>query len=125
MAGLFRRYGFAAIVAVGLALMAAAIVGKTLFNGWESVASGPAQAKGPGAPGGAGGGMGVAAVAVAPHAFTDGVRAIGTAQARESIVITPKVADTIRAIRFESGQRVRLGQVLVEMSSVEQAADVA
>jgi membrane fusion protein (multidrug efflux system) len=59
------------------------------------------------------------------HTFTDGIRVIGTAQARESIVLTPKVADTIRRIRFESGDRVRRGQVLVEMSSVEQAAAVA
>jgi membrane fusion protein (multidrug efflux system) len=59
------------------------------------------------------------------HTFTDGLQAIGTAQARESIVLTPKVADTIRRIRFESGDRVRAGQVLVEMSSVEQAADLA
>jgi len=34
------------------------------------------------------------------------------------------VADTIRAIRFDSGDRVRRGQVLVEMSSVEQAASL-
>jgi membrane fusion protein (multidrug efflux system) len=40
-------------------------------------------------------------------------------------VLTPKVADTIRALRFDSGDRVRRGQVLVEMSSVEQAADLA
>jgi len=59
------------------------------------------------------------------HTFTDGLQAIGTAQARESIVLTPKVADTIRRLRFESGDRVRAGQVLVEMSSVEQAADMA
>ncbi|MEZ6022086.1 MAG: efflux RND transporter periplasmic adaptor subunit [Hyphomonadaceae bacterium] len=48
----------------------------------------------------------------------DGIQAIGTAQARESIVLTPKVADTIRAIHFDSGDRVRTGQVLVEMSSM-------
>jgi membrane fusion protein (multidrug efflux system) len=67
----------------------------------------------------------VVAVAAAQHTFTDALQALGTAQARESIVLTPKVADTIRAIRFESGDRVRRGQVLVEMSSVEQAADLA
>jgi membrane fusion protein (multidrug efflux system) len=59
------------------------------------------------------------------HTFTDGLQALGTAQARESIVLTPKVADTIRRIRFESGDRVSAGQVLVEMSNVEQAADLA
>jgi membrane fusion protein (multidrug efflux system) len=67
----------------------------------------------------------VLAVAAGLHTFTDGLQALGTAQARESIVLTPKVADTIRRIRFESGDRVRAGQVLVEMSNVEQAADLA
>ena len=76
--------------------------------------------------GGRGGGStSVVAVAAEMHTFTDGLQAIGTAQARESIVLTPKVADTIRRLRFESGDRVRAGQVLVEMSSVEQAADMA
>ncbi len=62
------------------------------------------------------------AVSVAPHGFSDALEALGTAQARESIVLTPKVADTIRVLRFDSGDRVRSGQVLVEMSSVEQSA---
>lgn len=123
MAGFFRRYGFAGAVAIGLALMVTLIVGKTIQSGWESAAAGsPGQPKGRGGPGGP---VGVTAIAIATHTFTDGVQAIGTAQARESIIITPKVADTIRAIRFESGDRVRRGQVLVEMSSVEQAADLA
>ena len=59
------------------------------------------------------------------HTFTDGLQVLGTAQARESIVLTPKVADTIRLLRFESGDRVRRGQVLVEVANVEQRADLA
>jgi len=86
-------------------------------------ASGPPGAARGGPPGG--GGTTVLAATVGMHTFTDGLQALGTAQARESIVLTPKVADTIRAIRFDSGDRVRRGQVLVEMSSVEQAADLA
>lgn len=123
LAGVFKRYGFAAVVATALALMALVVVGKSAFSalgGDSSAAAG--QAKGPGGPGG---GMLVVAAEAVQHTFTDGIQALGTAQARESIVLTPKVADTIRAIRFDSGQRVRIGQVLVEMSSVEQAADLA
>lgn len=124
-----RRYGFAAAVAAGLAVMAAVVVGKTMFGAVADMAGGPASAAAPGRPGGGpggpGGGATVIAVSVGSHTFTDGVQAIGTAQARESIVITPKVADTIRALRFDSGDRVRSGAVLVEMSSVEQAADLA
>lgn len=130
MLGFFRKFGFAAVVTVALALMAVFVVGKTMFNGVEDAASAATQSKGGagGGHGGRGGGGGapqVMAVAAAKHTFSDAIQAIGSAQARESIVLTPKIADTIRAIRFESGARVRRGQVLVEMSSVEQAADLA
>jgi membrane fusion protein (multidrug efflux system) len=101
--------------------MALAVAGKTMFAGVGSLVAGAERQANDG-PGGA---VGVTAVAVGSHMFTDGVQALGTAQARESIIITPKVADTIRVIRFDSGDRVRRGQVLVEMSSVEQAASVA
>lgn len=128
MLGLFKRYGFAAVVAVGLGLMTLVVLGRTV---WDGVGSAVATASSPGGgrPGGGGGPGGpapqVVAAQAAMHTFNDGLRAIGTAQARESIVLTPKVADTIRIIRFDSGDRVRRGQVLVEMSSVEQAADLA
>jgi len=128
LVGLFKRYGFAAVVVVGLGLMTFVVLGKTV---WEGVAGGAATAAGPGGgrpsggPPGAGGGSPVVAANVSLYTFNDGLRAIGTAQARESILLTPKAADTIRVIRFDSGDRVRRGQVLVEMSSVEQAADFA
>ena len=130
MLGLFKRYGFAAVVAAGLALMTLVVVGKTLFSSVTeeqgSAKAAPAGGGGRGGgPGGPGGAPTVVAAAASMHTFTDGLQAIGTAQARESIVLTPKVADTIRAIRFDSGDRVRRGQVLVEMSNVEQAADLA
>jgi membrane fusion protein, multidrug efflux system len=126
MMGFFKRFGFAAVVTVGLMAMVLLVVGKTLLSAGEAPAAaqhGPAKGGAGGAPGGRGGGAAsVLAVAVAPHAFSDALEALGTAQARESIVLTPKVADTIRALRFDSGDRVRAGQVLVEMSSVEQSA---
>lgn len=124
MGGIFRRYGFAAVVAAALAAMALVVAGKSVFSGVGALfASSQGQAKG--GPSGPGGVVGVNAVPASLHLFTDGVQAIGTAQARESIIITPKVADTIRVIRFDSGDRVRAGQVLVEMASVEQLAAVA
>lgn len=124
MLGLIRRYRFAAVVAVGLCLMAAFVVGKALFS-FGAGGDDQARAAAPAGGTGRGGGPTVVAVAADMHTFTDGLQALGTAQARESIVLTPKVADTIRALRFDSGDRVRQGQVLVEMSSVEQAADLA
>lgn len=127
LVGLFRRFGFAAVVVAGLALMVVVVAGKSatdaIFAGGEGAAKAAPAGGGRGGPGG--GAPTVLAVAASMHTFTDGLQAIGTAQARESIVLTPKVADTIRRIRFESGDQVRAGQVLVEMSSVEQAADFA
>ena len=118
----FRRYRFAAVVAAVLAGMAVVVVGKTALDalGGDSANAAPGGGRGGGQPA-----VTVLAVAAQTHTFTDAVEALGTAQARESIVLTPKVADTIRAIRFDSGDRVRSGQVLVEMANVEQAADVA
>ena len=42
----------------------------------------------------------------------------------KSITITSKVQDAIRAIKFDSGQHVAKGQVLIELASVEQQADL-
>jgi membrane fusion protein, multidrug efflux system len=125
--GFFKRYGFAAVVVAALGLMTLVVLGKSAFDAMGSDAATAAPpGGGRGGPGGPGGGAPtVLAVAAGMHTFTDGMQALGSAQARESIVLTPKVADTIRAIRFDSGDRVRQGQVLVEMSSVEQAADLA
>ncbi|MET0182556.1 MAG: efflux transporter periplasmic adaptor subunit, partial [Caulobacterales bacterium] len=111
MPGLVRRFGFAAVVAAVLALMAVIIVVKTILPGGGSAGAAAA-----------GGGHQEATVVVAAPAetrrFTDAVQALGNAQAFESIVITPKVADVIRTIRFDSGDRVARGQVLVELTNV-------
>ena len=86
----------------------------------------------PGAPGGArgGGGWGGGAtlVAVEPssvRSIADIVEAIGTAQANESVTVTAKVTDAIRQIRFEDGDFVQQGDVLVELTNEEQTAMLA
>ncbi len=50
------------------------------------------------------------------------IEALGTLRANESITLTPNVSKTITQIHFEDGQRVSKGQVLVEMTSAEEAA---
>lgn len=119
MLALFRRFGFAAVVAGAIGLIVLVVVGKTALD-----AVGDGSGAGPGRPGGGPGAALVVAAPVGLQSFSDALQALGTAQARESIVLTPKVADTIRRLRFDSGARVRAGQVLVEMSNVEQAADL-
>lgn len=129
----FAKYGFAAVVAGALVLAAGAVAVKGLSSGGKGQGGGGMQASaGPagGAPrGGPGGGQGdvplVEVGAVAMRPFADTVQALGTAQARESIVVASKVTDVISAIRFDSGDRVKKGQVLVVLSNVEQQADLA
>jgi membrane fusion protein (multidrug efflux system) len=60
-----------------------------------------------------------------PRAFSDALPALGTAQARESVTITAKVSDVVTRLSFDSGQRVRAGQLLADMNSRAQQADVA
>lgn len=50
------------------------------------------------------------------------VEALGTLKANESVAITSNVTETISAIHFDDGQRVRQGQTLVEMTSAEEQA---
>lgn len=53
------------------------------------------------------------------------VEAIGTAHANEAVEIRAKISETIRAIRFEEGQRVEAGSVLVELEDATAAAALA
>lgn len=54
-----------------------------------------------------------------------GLQAIGTANANESVVISSKTTNIVTAIRFDDGQRVEAGQVLVELDRESVAADLA
>jgi membrane fusion protein, multidrug efflux system len=69
----------------------------------------------------------VPVVTVVPERRPFGVQleAVGTALANESVEITSKVTNTITAIRFEEGQRVRRGAVLVELDRATAAAELA
>jgi len=128
MATLFKRFGFAAVVTLVIAAMALAVVGKSMFatedkGGAAMAAKGPPAGKG-GPKGGGGDAPLVIAGTVEPRTFYDTVQAVGTAQARESVIIGAKVTDVISRIRFDSGDRVARGQVLVELASTEQYADL-
>jgi membrane fusion protein (multidrug efflux system) len=129
-----KKYGFAAVVAGVLSVAAIAVVVKGATDdkggkGGSGTAPGAVQGQQSGAGASAGGAPRVDAPLVeaapaAQRAFFDEVQALGTAQAWESIVVAAKVTDVIRAIRFDSGDRVAKGQVLVELASVEQQADL-
>lgn len=54
--------------------------------------------------------------------LSERVEALGTLQANESVAITSQVTETISAVHFDDGQRVRAGDPLVEMTSAEEHA---
>lgn len=57
--------------------------------------------------------------------IVDTVEAIGTARANESVTITAKVTETVRGVRFEDGEYVDAGDVLVELTNAEETALLA
>lgn len=69
--------------------------------------------------------IGVVTAAVTKRPLALEIEAIGTALANESVEITSKSSNLVAAIRFEEGQRVRRGAVLVELDSAEVRAELA
>ena len=53
------------------------------------------------------------------------VEALGTAHANEAVDITSKAGNKVIAVRFDEGQWVRRGQVLVELDGAQDRADLA
>lgn len=53
------------------------------------------------------------------------VEALGTARANEAMEVTSKTANTVVAVRFEEGQLVRRGQMLIELDGAQARADLA
>jgi membrane fusion protein, multidrug efflux system len=67
----------------------------------------------------------ITAAYVTPHDFVDALEAVGTAYARESVTLTADVTDRIKALRFQDGQYVRKGQILVELAQAEENANLS
>lgn len=56
--------------------------------------------------------------------FVDRIEALGTLRANESVTLTAAVTDTVSALHFDDGDRVKAGQVLAEMTSAEEHAQL-
>ncbi|WP_255505469.1 efflux RND transporter periplasmic adaptor subunit [Alkalisalibacterium limincola] len=67
----------------------------------------------------------VTTTTVQPVSWTDSIRALGTAQANESVMITAKVTETVSRVNFEDGDLVEAGDVLVELSGRAELAELA
>jgi membrane fusion protein (multidrug efflux system) len=64
----------------------------------------------------------VVTATVAHVQWRDMIEALGTARANESVILTAKVSEIVRKVAFESGDVVRAGDVLVDLSSGAQLA---
>jgi len=110
------------------------VLGLGLAGGWYLARE---QAGGPAAPAaastdrasvGSSGPPRETAVIAAPiryASFDNEVEALGTARANESINVTAETAKIVTAIRFEEGEQVSRGDVLVELDAAEARADLA
>lgn len=56
--------------------------------------------------------------------FRDVIRALGTAQANETVAITAQTQDVIEALHFESGDSIEKGQLLAELNARKEIARV-
>lgn len=57
-------------------------------------------------------------------AFEDRVEALGTLRANETVTLTATVTEAVTGVNFEDGQRVKKGDVLVEMMSRQEEAEL-
>lgn len=62
---------------------------------------------------------------VQPSAWSDTLQSIGTAKARESVIVTAKLSEIIQQVHFESGQEVAAGAALVTLRGDAQQAALA
>lgn len=74
-----------------------------------------------------GGGTAVVVIArrVAPQSFVDRFTALGTARANESIEVTARTTSIVTRINFSDGQRVRSGDVIVELDARQESANLS
>ncbi|TDR40366.1 membrane fusion protein (multidrug efflux system) [Tahibacter aquaticus] len=66
----------------------------------------------------------VTAQVVQLQPWSDVIEALGTARANESTILTAKITETVRRVNFSDGQAVQAGDVLVELTSSQQAAQL-
>ena len=107
-----------------------ALVGLSALAYWWQHQPGKAQAaakSGPAAqPGGRGpsGPPSVEAGRVQVQSLADDAQAVGALRARQSVMLRPEVSGRITKLGFTDGQRVRQGQLLVQLDEALQAAQL-
>lgn len=71
-----------------------------------------------------GGMIPVVTAAIRQGEIVERLEAVGSVRAREAVTITTKVAGIVTAIRFQEGQRVREGDVLLELDAAALRAEL-
>jgi len=56
--------------------------------------------------------------------FRDEVEAVGTTRANEQLLVTTKYADVVQKISFKDGQKVKKGDILIQLDKQEEIAKV-
>jgi membrane fusion protein (multidrug efflux system) len=114
-------------------VFAAAIVVVVAGGGWyawnsmSSAKSSQAGAPGAAGPGGPRAGARALEVVIAEarrDTVTDVVEAVGNARANEAVMVTAKQSGIVSVVRFNEGQTVKEGDVLVEFEAREKKADL-
>ena len=125
-----KIYTAVAIVGIGLA-GAAAWWWQNQPTGPAPVAAAPGAKPGGGAPGaggpggrpgGPGGPVGVEVARAEAMTLTDDVQAVGSLKSSQGVMLRPEVSGRIARLGFTEGQRVRRGQLLVQLDDTLQRA---
>jgi membrane fusion protein (multidrug efflux system) len=116
-----EKRSFATPISLTLAVLCAA---------WAIYATQHRPAAGAGGPPGAGGGRSsqpasVTLAAVRSERVSQKLEALGNARANESVDISTKSSNVVTAVTFRDGERVKRGQVLVQLDNAQARADVA
>ena len=108
------------VAVIGIAALAiAAWYGQRLgLRGAALTAAAPASSAAPGA----GGPAAVEVGAVQVLTLADDAQAVGSLRSRQGVMLRPEVAGRIAQINFSDGQRVRRGQLLVQLDDTLQQA---
>lgn len=85
----------------------------------------PAAQNGKRSAAGAGGPVGVVTAPANTQPLALEIEAVGNAGANEAVEITSKTSNLVTSVRFQEGQLVRRGAILVNLDSAQAAADLA
>jgi membrane fusion protein (multidrug efflux system) len=108
------------LISAGISVLVIAILGGTKFAQISSLISFGKAAAAAGPPPEA-----VATAIAAGGAWESVLEAVGSVAAGRGVTISAEVPGVVRAIRFESGAKVRAGQVLLELDAAVEKAQLA